>query len=166
MTRQPLRNRHIPTAGGSRSFALQNFSERACPDSTAATEARALSQIDQRSVDLFLGRKALSETAVLRELLEILGPDAIAHSMVRKSLRSSSFEVKGAGSDEGPRDPGINFTDDQRIHKFERYPFASVRQFARMTLFAKHAVSVLYGIARLCEQEIALVFPSLSEEHE
>jgi hypothetical protein len=70
--------------------------------------------------------KGLSATAIHRELVDVLGFGAIASSTVTKYLRSASFEMKGAGLDERPRDLGTNLTDNQILHAFEISLFASV----------------------------------------
>jgi hypothetical protein len=64
--------------------------------------------MDKRSVCLFLGMKRLSATAMHKELVDVLGSDAIADATVTKYLRSASFEVKGTGWDERPGEPGTN----------------------------------------------------------
>jgi hypothetical protein len=81
--------------------------------------------------------KELSATDIDRELVDVLGFDAIAYSTVSKYPRSASFEVKGAGSDEGPGGPGTNLTDDQILHALEISSFALVCQMAQMTLLPK-----------------------------
>jgi hypothetical protein len=76
-----------------------------------------------------------------RKLADVLGSDAIAAATISKSVRSAGFEVKGAGSDEGPGDPGTSLTDGQILHALEISPFPSARQIARMSLLPKTAVS-------------------------
>jgi hypothetical protein len=69
--------------------------------------------MDQRSIIMFLGMKGLSAIAIHRELVDVLGSDAITYSAVPKYLRSTSFEMKSAGSDKGTDDPGTSLMDDQ-----------------------------------------------------
>jgi hypothetical protein len=64
--------------------------------------------MDRISVCLFLGMKGLSATTIPRELVGVLWSDAIVYSTIPKHLRSVSFEMKGADSDEGPGDLGTH----------------------------------------------------------
>jgi hypothetical protein len=76
-----------------------------------------------------------SATVTHRELVDVLESDAIACFTVTTYLRSASFEAKGAGSGEGPPDPGTYLRNEKILHALEISPFASVRQIAGMTLF-------------------------------
>jgi hypothetical protein len=109
--------------------------------------------------------KKLSATAVHREFVDALGSDAITYSTGIKYLRSASFEVKGAGSEEGTADSGTNFKDDQILHALEISPFGPIRQIARMTLFLKTRVyRPLTELLNFVNKKLYWVPHSLSEE--
>jgi hypothetical protein len=70
--------------------------------------------------------KGLSAAAMQGELVDVLEPHAIAYSAVAKCFRSTSSEVKDAGSDKGRGDGGINLTNHQILHTLEMSPLDQV----------------------------------------
>jgi hypothetical protein len=96
----------------------------------------------------------------LERIVDVLWSNAIADSTVTKSLRSASFEAKGAGSKEGTGHTGTNLRDDQILHVLEASPFASVSpDCSDDTLTENKGVSVPDEIPQLCETEIASISP-------
>jgi hypothetical protein len=93
--------------------------------------------MDQRSIALFLAMKDLSARAVHDELVAVLASDAIAYSTVTKYLRHSRLPPIIT---EPLVEPPTTVTDDAILDAFQRQPFSSVRELAKLTCIPQNSV--------------------------
>jgi 16S rRNA C1402 N4-methylase RsmH len=86
--------------------------------------------VDQRSICLFLALKGLSSRAVDNELTVVLGADAIAYSIVARSLRERQFTSILVDRHE---ESATSRIDQAILDGLEQYPFSSIQELARFT---------------------------------
>jgi hypothetical protein len=84
--------------------------------------------MDQRTICLYLSRKGFSAHAILEELVQLLGPDAIDYSTVTYHLRASR---RTAQTEERHSDPPPDVVDNAILKALDQIPFASVRELAK-----------------------------------
>jgi hypothetical protein len=84
--------------------------------------------MDQRSICLYLDRKGLSPHAIHDQLMQVLGSDAIACSMVTFYFRASHWT---AGKEEQPSDPPPDDVNNAILQALDQTSFASVRELAK-----------------------------------
>jgi hypothetical protein len=93
--------------------------------------------MDQRAICLYLSRKGFSAHAIHEELVQILGPDAIAYSTVTYHLRVSRWTAQ---TEERHSDPSPDVVDNSVLEALDQTPFASVRELAKATCIPRTTV--------------------------
>jgi predicted transcriptional regulator len=97
--------------------------------------------MDQRSIVLSLARKGLTAMDISNDLVVTLGLDAKGHSSVTRFLREARFPSPN---------PPITFSEESRslddsneaiLLGLTEQPFASVREFSRLTHLPRSPVS-------------------------
>jgi hypothetical protein len=84
--------------------------------------------MDQRTICLYLNRNGLSAKAIHDELVQIIGSDAIADSIVMSYLRASH---RRAQNKEQHSDRPPDVIDNAILQALNQNPFASVRELAK-----------------------------------
>jgi hypothetical protein len=82
--------------------------------------------MDQRTICLYLSRKGFSTHVIHEELVQLLGPDAIAYSTITYHLRASRWTAQ---TEERHSDPPPDVVDSAILEALDQSPFASVRCF-------------------------------------
>jgi hypothetical protein len=96
--------------------------------------------MEQQSVPLYLAKKGLSATAVHRDLEEMLGPEAVAHSTVTMYLRTLSFRGKTEEEGIGDHDQPLDEVDAAFLNALADESFSSVRELAQHTCLSRTTV--------------------------
>jgi hypothetical protein len=86
--------------------------------------------MDQRSICSFLTVKGFSAQTIHKELVTVLGPDAIAFFTVTRYLRQRQFPSVPCGRSEEPPNTVIENTI---LDALEKPPFSSIRELAKLT---------------------------------
>jgi hypothetical protein len=89
--------------------------------------------MNQRSIVEFLHVKELSTKAkdIHTELVQVLGPDAIAYSTVAKDIRNNMILQNEPEANHRAEDHGFSITDNVILEGFETMSFAPIRQIAK-----------------------------------
>jgi hypothetical protein len=93
--------------------------------------------MDQRTICLYLSRKGFSAHTIHEELVQILGPDAIAYSTLTCHLRASRWTAQ---TEERYSDPPPDVVDNAILEALDQTPFASVRELAKVTCIPRTTV--------------------------
>jgi hypothetical protein len=86
--------------------------------------------MDQRTICLYFSRKRFSAHAIHKELVQILGPDAIAYSTVICHLRASRWTAQ---TEQRDSDLPPDVVDNAILESFDQTPFASVHELVKAT---------------------------------
>ena len=97
-------------------------------------------EIDTRSIVLYLHKKGLSAKEIHNDIIQTLGPNIIKYSTVTKYLRNQSFPLKKITIENDQ-----NFRDEEENqilvkNALKNFPFASVREIAKITQIPKSTV--------------------------
>jgi DNA-binding MurR/RpiR family transcriptional regulator len=92
---------------------------------------------DQRTICLYLSRKGFSAHAIHEKLVQLLGPDAIAYSIVTYHLRASRWTAQ---TEERHSDPPPEVVDKAILEALDQTPLASVRELAKTTCIPRTTV--------------------------
>jgi hypothetical protein len=101
-------------------------------------QARPLSEMDQRSFDLFLHLKELSAKGkdVHTEFVHVLGSDAIAYSTMTKYGQNDVISENEQEAENRAEDQSFSIRDNAILEALEMMPFASIGQIANMTFIS------------------------------
>jgi hypothetical protein len=83
--------------------------------------------MDQCTICLYLSRKGFSARAIHKELVQLLGRDAIACSTVTFHLRAS---CRTAQTEERHSDPSSDIVDNAILEALDQTPFTFLRELA------------------------------------
>ena len=96
--------------------------------------------LEQRSIVLFLQRKGFTATLIHKELVEVLGSEAVSYSTVTKYLRSELTTPISKVCPKMDEKSGDEIIDDAIISVLADEPYSSVRQIAQRTKIPKSTV--------------------------